>query len=119
MSWLQPSIDLGLSEFDFWEMTVAEIERFSKGAIWRLKRQAQFDYSLADLIGVSVGRILSKDIEYPDIYEVYPELFDKEISEQRKQQEEEEIRQQNSLNNFLAFAMQHNSNMRKGVDNKQ
>lgn len=119
MSRLQPSINLGLSEFEFWDMTVAEVDRFNDGAVWRLKRQAQFDYSLADMIGVSVARIMSKDVEYPSIYDVYPELFDEEIVEKQKQQSEEEIRQQNSLNNFLAFATQHNQYMRKGVENNQ
>lgn len=119
MSRLQPSINLGLSEFEFWDMTVAEIDRFNDGAIWRLKRQAQFDYSLADMIGVSVSRLFSKNVEYPSIYDVYPELFNEEIIEKQKQQKEEETRQQKSVNNFLAFAMQHNQHIRKGAENKQ
>lgn len=111
---LQPAINLGLSEFDFWNMTLAEIERYCEGATWRLKQQAQFDYSLANLIGASVGRLLDSDCQYPTIYEAYPHLFEEE-----KPAPEEEIQSEiattNSINNFLAFAMKHNAKMR-GVE---
>lgn len=40
MAMLQPAINLGLDEERFWEMTVAEVERYTDGAIWRLKSQA-------------------------------------------------------------------------------
>jgi hypothetical protein len=108
---LQPSINLGLDEERFWEMTVAEIQRYMDGAIWRMKSQAQFDYSLANLIGVSVARIMSNDVSYPQIEEVYPDLFEDEIKEKRRQKEEE-LKINNSVNNFMAFAMKHNSKIK-------
>lgn len=89
-------------------MTVAEIQRYMDGAIWRLKSQAQFDYSLANLIGVSVARVMSNEVSFPPIEDVYPDLFEEEIKERRRQKEEEII-VQNSVNNFMAFAMKHNS----------
>lgn len=89
-------------------MTVAEVQRYMEGAIWRMKSQAQFDYILANLIGVSVSRIMSKDVKYPNIEEVYPELFEDIIKEKRRQKEEE-IKINQSVNNFMAFAMKHNS----------
>lgn len=89
-------------------MTVAEIQRYMDGAIWRLKSQAQFDYSLANLIGVSVARVMSNEVSFPPIEDVYPDLFEEEIKEKRRQKEEEII-VQNSVNNFMAFAMKHNS----------
>ena len=94
-------------------MTLAEIERYCEGATWRLKQQAQFDYSLADLIGVSVGRLLSKEVEYPTIQEVYPHLFEDEIPKEEINQLDEVTT--NSINNFMAFAMKHNAKMR-GVE---
>ena len=108
---LQPSINLGLDEDRFWEMTVAEIQRYMEGAIWRMKSKAQFDYSLANLIGVSVARIMSNDVSYPQIEEVYPDLFEEEVKEQRRQKEEELVIN-NSVNNFMAFAMKHNSRLK-------
>lgn len=95
-------------------MTLAEIERYCDGAVWRMKQQAQFDYSLADLIGVSVGRLLDSNVNYPTIYEVYPHLFEEEnVTPEEEQQSE--IATTNSINNFLAFAMAHNAKL-KGVE---
>jgi hypothetical protein len=102
---------VGLEEEKFWNTTVAEIQRYMEGAVWRMKSQAQFDYSLANLIGVSVARIMSKEVEFPPIEQVYPELFEA-VAEEQKQ---EEIATQNSINHFMEFAMKHNAKMR-GVE---
>ena len=72
---LQPAINLGLDEFKFWEMTVAEVSRWEEGAMWRLKSKAQFDYVLADLIGISSARMMSDDVKYPSLEDAYPNLF--------------------------------------------
>lgn len=94
-------------------MTKAEIERYLEGVAWRLKSQAQFDYMLADLIGVSVARILDKDVKFPSVEEAYPLLFTENIQENK--QKEEETRMISSANNFLAFANRHNARM-KGAE---
>lgn len=96
-------------------MTLAEVERYCEGATWRLKQQAQFDYSLADLIGASVGRLLSSEVTYPTIYEVYPHLFEEEKKIEVEESVQSELATTNSINNFLAFAMKHNAKMR-GVE---
>lgn len=115
---LQPAINVGLSELDFWNMTKAEIERYVEGAIWRMRSQAQFDYCLADLIGISVARVMSDDVEYPPIEKIYPTLFDDVVKEQKRQQEEE-LRMVDSTNRFMEFALKHNARIREGVENKQ
>lgn len=100
-------------------MTGAEIERYTKGAVWRLQQQANFDYSLANLIGVSTARILSSDVEFPAIEDVYPDLFQEELkkkAEEAKAEKEREAAMTNSTNRFLAFALAHNAKMKKGVD---
>lgn len=112
MKLLQPSINLGLEESKFWEMTMAEVDRFIKGATWRMKTQAQFDYMLANLIGVSVARIVSKEAEFPSIEKVYPTLFEEELKKAEKQEKEEDIAITNSKNRFLEFALQHNARIR-------
>lgn len=114
MEGLQTAVNFGLNEFDFWEMTVAEVNRYIDGALWRLKTQAQFDYSLADLIGASVARLFDNGNQFPAIYQVYPHLFEKEIIEEQ----EENVATTNSINNFLSFAMTHNKKL-KGVENKE
>lgn len=83
------------------------------GAVWRMRSQAQFDYSLANLIGVSVARIMSNDVEFPPIEKVYPDLFES-VAEERAEVQEE-IATQNSINHFMEFAMKHNAKMR-GVE---
>lgn len=105
-----------MAEFDFWNMTPGEVERFCEGAMWRLKSQAQFDYMLADLIGVSSARMMSNEVKFPTLEEAYPGLFEKKPDE-IKALEEEEMRIQNSTNRFLEFAMKHNAKRRnEGVE---
>lgn len=112
MKLLQPAINLGLEEEKFWEMTIAEINRYTEGAVWRIKSKAQFDYMLADLIGVSVARIASKEAQFPSIEKVYPNLFEEEMAEIRKKEAEEEEMITNSKNRFLEFALKHNAKMK-------
>ena len=114
---LQPAINVGLSELDFWNMTKAEIERYVEGAIWRMRSKAQFDYCLADLIGISVARVMSNDITYPPIEQIYPNLFDQDIKVE-KERLEEELRIEDSTNRFMEFALKHNAKIREGVENK-
>lgn len=42
------------------------------------KERAQFDYILANLIGISVSRVHNKSNKMPEIEKVYPNLFDAE-----------------------------------------
>lgn len=112
---LQPAINLGLPEREFWEMTVAEIQRFMKGAEWQFKTKAQFDYMLGNLIGISVARVISKDATYPPIEEVYPTLFEKP-SQEDIQRAEEEKKVTNSTNRFLEFAMKHNAQFNRNKE---
>lgn len=113
---LQPAINVGLAESDFWEMTKAEIERYMEGAVWRMRMQAQFDYKLADLIGVSVGRLIDNNIEMPEVQRAYSVIFDDETPE-AKEEREQTAKMESSINNFLAFANRHNAKLSKGVEN--
>lgn len=85
---------MGISEHDFWNMTLAELIRAmeSKKRTYKEKAQerASFDYILADLIGRSIARIYSSSNTIPTLAEVYPSLFDsKEIEEQRAKKKTE------------------------------
>ena len=94
---LDSALDAGISEADFWEMTLAEIERLSdsKKRVWKREAQerASFDYKLAELIGRSVARIHSSSAKFPPIYEVYPTLFDEiegeDVQEQIQKKKDE------------------------------
>ena len=116
MNLLQPAINVGLREFDFWEMTLAEVQRYIQGAEWRMRTKAQYDYVSANLIGVSVGRVISNEIQFPPIEEVYPNLFEKP-DEEEVAAKEEEIATINSTNRFMEFALRHNAMKQKGEVN--
>ena len=80
-----------------------------------MKQQAQFDYSLADLIGLSVARLFDSNSQFPTVYQAYPHLFEEEVKKEQDEAAQEEIVTTNSMNNFLAFAMKYNAKMR-GVE---
>lgn len=98
-------------------MTIAEVMRFEEGAMWRMKQKAQFDYILANLIGISCARIMSKDVKYPAFNEAY-NFNDNEHQEEENEQIAQDIATQNSVNRFLEFAMKHNARMKEGEGNK-
>ena len=109
-------MDYGLSEFDFWNMTLAEIVRHieSKQRIQKMeaKDKAMFDYVLADLIGKSISRIYSSSATYPTIDEVFPTLFEKEQIEEQKQMKKDEL----SAIRFRQFAESFNKKFNQEVD---
>lgn len=106
--WLDNALDIGISEFDFWNMTIAELERAfaSKMRIdkQRAQEQATYDYVLADLIGRSIARIYNSANHMPDISEVYPTLFDSQEIAEKKQEKKAEL----SVLRFKQFAQSHN-----------
>lgn len=115
--WLDTSLDYGIKECEFWNMTLAEIVRAieSKKRIQRLQQQEQatFDYALADLIGRSISRIYSSTNQMPKIADVYPSLFDSEEIEEQMQKKRDEL----SALRFKKFAQAYNKN-REASKNK-
>lgn len=107
---LQPAINFGLAEESFWDMTLAEIQRYIEGATWRLKSKAQMDYALANLIGMSVGRLFDNKASMPSIEEVYPTLF--EIEKAKEEPKEDDIMLK-SQNRFMEWALRHNARKRE------
>lgn len=91
--YLEQYLDMGLSEWQFWDMTIAELDNYARSYERVQKRKAQekayADYQLANLIGYSVARIYSKDLKYPEIYDVYPAFFDKEAILEARQKEKD------------------------------
>lgn len=115
MSWLESALDYGITEADFWEMTLAELER-AISSKKRVKKQqdqerAAFDYILADLIGRSVARIYSSSAKLPEITEVYTTLFDNQGYQEKKQEQLEEL----SALRFRQFAQAYNKKFNKEV----
>jgi hypothetical protein len=93
-------------------MTIAELERAieSKKRVKKIQDQerAAFDYALADLIGRSISRIYSSSAKMPEIYEVYPSLFDSENIQEQKQAQQAEL----YALRFKQFAQNYNDKIR-------
>ena len=83
--WLENSLDYGVSESDFWNMTLAELNRCllsKRRAIENEERKrATYDYILADLIGRSVARVYSSSAKMPELAQAYPGLFKEQRDE--------------------------------------
>ena len=89
-------------------MTFAELERVLESRKRTMaiqeKKQAIFDYKLADLIGRSVARIHSSNNRYPTLVEAYPNLFEDEVMDEKIQEQRDEI----SALRFKQFAQSYN-----------
>lgn len=118
---LNNSLDFGIKEFEFWDMTIAEIERAidSKQRVEKVeaKEKAHFDYILASLIGRAMAAAMDSKNEYPDIKEVYPTLFQEEAII-KKQEEKEEKMSQLSAIRFKQFAQHYNKKYKGGGKDK-
>lgn len=95
-------------------MTFAELNRLLDSKRRLQKQQAQekayYDYVLADLIGLSVGRLYNSNNKYPEIYKVYPTLFDEAEAEEQKRARQIEL----SALRFKQFADTYNKNFKGG-----
>ena len=67
---------IGLSRQEFYSSTLKEItqcvDAYRTQQQNQLEEQAYFDWQLANLIGISVARLLSKEAKYPKLEEAYP-----------------------------------------------
>jgi hypothetical protein len=72
---LDNALDMDITEFDFWNMTIGEFNRIynSKMRVKKVRDQevAIHNYILGDLIGRSMARLQSSSVTYPQIYEAY------------------------------------------------
>ena len=107
---------MGISEHDFWNMTLAELERAFASRKRQLRTEAQekatYDYILADLIGRSIGRLYSSSAKLPDIAEMYPALFDSEDIKAKREEKQAEL----SALRFKQFADSYNKRFKGSVN---
>jgi hypothetical protein len=107
-------LDWGISESDFWDMTLAELIRLieSKRRVQekQLKERATFDHILGDLIGRSMARVYSSSARYPSIAEAYPTLFSQAEIEENVQAKKDEL----SVLRFKQFTQSFNAKFKGG-----
>lgn len=67
---------IGLSRQEFFQSTLKGIiqcvDAYKAQQQSKMEEQAYFDWQLANLIGISVARLLSKEAKYPKLEEAYP-----------------------------------------------
>ena len=115
---LDKALDYGISESQFWEMTLAEVQRAVKSKIRvnkiEARERATFDYIQASLIIKGISMILSDDKgNFPTIQEVYSDLFDDVIQEQETKAQEKIATL--SVLRFKQYANFHNKKFKKEV----
>lgn len=85
------ALEAGISAYDYWEMTYGEIINTIKSYNTRKKTEMQWNasvnYKLADLIGISVSRLLDDNVEFPKIESAFPGLFEDIVEQKPKQQD--------------------------------
>lgn len=111
---LDRALETGITEANFWDMTIAEIQRAVAASVRVEKRQAQqkatFDYILANLIVKGVSKCLGDKSTYPTLEEAYPELFT-DMQEEKERQIQERKDNLSALR-FKQFAQSYNSNFK-------
>jgi len=84
------ALEVGINPFDYWEMTFGEISEtinaYNRRKKTEMQWQASVQYKLADLVGISVGRLLDSNIEFPTLETSFPGLFE-DVVENEKQQD--------------------------------
>jgi hypothetical protein len=108
---LYSSLDYGIKEIDFWEMTIGEvirqIESYRRVQKIQHQEKATYDYLLAGLIVKGVSISLGSKEEYPTLQEAYPGIFDDVAQAQKEKIEEQKVNL--SALRFRQFAQSYNS----------
>lgn len=114
--WLDNALDYGITEEQFWNMTLAELSRAvaSKIRVRKLeaREKASYDHILGQLIGIACGRAFgSVKQEYPSLDTAYPSLFASKELQARQSEQKAEI----SALRFKQFAESFNKKFHKEV----
>ena len=82
---LPPALQSGINISEYWYLTYGEIratiDAHQANTKLRIREQASLHHSLANLIGISVARLMNDKVEYPSLKEAYPGLFSDIVEE--------------------------------------
>ena len=82
---LPPALQSGVSISEYWYLTYGEIkatiDAHQANQKLHTREQASQNHSLANLIGLSVARLINDEAEYPSLKEAYPGIFSDIVDE--------------------------------------
>ena len=109
------ALECGIPEQEFWDSTLAEIERklasIRKIQDRKNREKAYFIYSLSNLMTISMARLFNKEAKMPSLEECFPDFFDSEEIVQEKEEQQANI----SAIRFKMFADSFNKRFREGT----
>lgn len=77
---LPTALQCGIGVREYWELTYGEIidtiDAYNISEKRKMQENAAMIHQLANLIGISVSRLVDNSAKYPTLYEAYPQLFD-------------------------------------------
>mgnify|MGYP006932867496 CR=1 FL=1 len=113
---------MGLTEFDFWRMTIAELNRAIASRVrvrkTELQERAYFDYVLAQLVTKGVNIALTGRGDLPALADVYSNLLDDETKAQKEKAVDQKKMELSSLR-FKLFAQSYNKRFKEAAKDKQ
>lgn len=113
------AVECEMDEDKFWNSTYGEVIRYiiayNNKVRNDIKMQLRAAYLTADLVGVSVARLLDSNITFPDITEMYPELYAEEIVELEKIKEVQRLNKlKENFANLTKICVPASENEKKG-----
>ena len=110
------ALQCGISIFDFYQMTFAEVQAVINAYFTKQKRelqqQASMVYAEASLTAMFVSRLISEKAKILTLYEAFPDLFKEEIEEEKKD------RQRREKEALLEFVKRHNKERENALQNR-
>lgn len=77
-----------------------------------VRAKVMLEYQMVDLMAASVGRLLSKEIKFPKVEDIYPTLFEQGIDVSMKEKRQEAENELLALK-WKQYAIGHNEALRK------
>lgn len=113
------AVECEMDEEKFWSSTYGEVIRYIMAYNNKVKNdikmQLRAAHLTADLVGISVARLLDSEIKFPDITEMYPELYAEEIIELEKIKEIERLNKlKENFANLTKICVPSSENNKKG-----
>lgn len=105
-----PAIEAGANPVSYWDMTYAEIraliEAYQNRKQNEMRQQAIIAHAEANLIGISVARLMDNSAKYPSLEDAFPGLFSDMKEEIDKKREEAKLAEWKAK--FMSFADHNN-----------